>query len=179
MIMPPSGGPHIRNPPQDRDGGQRGGISRDAAFFDRERHSADGGGSQAAALHRAPGRRVAQCRHLLAAGQLPPTRNQSGDVPDRRAPTAAQPEDHRHRRPVARALATPINGPRLTLRHWHFRVSGARRAGRLRVVRRRARLASNAGGMHLSYRLPCTCWMTTPFHGAPYRLRSTCSRITR
>ena len=151
--MPPSGGPHIRDPPQDRDGGQRGGISRDAAFFDRERHPSDCRGAQAMALHWTPACGVAQCRHLLGARQLPPPRDQSGDVPHRHAPPTAQPEDYRHRRPVARALATPINGPRLTLRHWHFRVSGSRRAARLRVVRRRARLASNAGGMHLSYRL--------------------------
>jgi hypothetical protein len=38
MIMPPSDGPHIRDPPQDRDGWQRGGISRDAAFPRREFH---------------------------------------------------------------------------------------------------------------------------------------------
>jgi hypothetical protein len=138
MIMPPSGGPHIRDPPQDRDGGRRGGISRDAAFFDREFHSTHRGGSPAVALHRAPARGLAQCRRLLAARQLPPTRDQSGDVPDRRAPTIAQSQDYGHRRPLARALATPSSRHRLTVGHRHVDVSGSGQAACARVSRHRA-----------------------------------------
>ena len=60
----------------------------------------------AMALHRAPGRGLAQCRDLLDPGEPPASRHQSPGVPDGCAGAAACGQDQRNPQPHAGELET-------------------------------------------------------------------------